>query len=149
MKEHTYTPKEKVMGNKNKEYYSIGVKVVLSNIRNIMCVELVRTPNTVRYAIYNSKGTIFYIREEEFNILAPLFGGLSEIESKPRRYARVYLAKDISRLFDKLKEIENATGEEEYTEVLTLEEEHLMKTLETIQKNMIESMNTLYHTRRI
>ena len=31
----------------------------------------------------------------------------------------------------------------------TLEEEHLMKTLETIQKNMIESMNTLHHTRRI
>ena len=114
-----------------------------------MCVELVRTPNTVRYAIYNSKGTIFYIREEEFNILAPLFGGLSEIESKPRRYARVYLVKDISRLFDKLKEIENATGEEEYTEVLTPEEDHLSKTLGIIQKNLIESMNTLYHTRRI
>ena len=136
------------MGNKNKEYYSIGVKVVLSNIRNIMCIELVRTPNTIRYAIYNSKGTIFYIRKEEFDILAPLFG-LSEIESKLKGYARVYLRKDIFRLFDKLKEIENATGEEEYTEVLTLEEEHLMKTLETIQKNLIESMNTLYHSRRI
>ena len=136
------------MGNKNKEYYSIGVKVVLSNIRNIMCVELVRTPNTIRYAIYNSKGTLFYIRKEEFDILAPLFG-LSEIETKLKGYARVYLRKDIFRLFDKLKEIENATGEEEYTEVLTLEEEHLMKTLEILQKNLIESMNTLYHTRRI
>ena len=136
------------MGNKNKEYYSIGVKVVLSNIRNIMCVELVRTPNTIRYAIYNSKGTLFYIRKEEFDILAPLFG-LSEIESKLKGYARVYLRKDIFRLFDKLKEIENATGEEEYTEVLTSEEEDLMKTLEILQKNLIESMNTLYHTRRI
>ena len=136
------------MGKKNKEYYTIGVKVVLSNIRNIMCVELVRTPNTIRYAIYNSKGTLFYIRKEEFDILAPLFG-LSEIESKLKGYARVYLRKDIFRLFDKLKEIENATGEEEYTEVLTLEEEHLMKTLEILQKNLIESMNTLYHTRRI
>ena len=148
MKERTYTPKEKVVGNKNKEYYSIGVKVVLSNIRNIMCVELVRTPNTIRYAIYNSKGTLFYIRKEEFDILAPIFG-LSEIESKLKGYARVYLRKDISRLFDKLKEIENATGEEEYTEVLTLEEEHLMKTLEILQKNLIESMNTLYNTRSI
>ncbi len=136
------------MGNKNKEYYSIGVKVVLSNIRNIMCVELVRTPNTIRYAIYNSKGTLFYIRKEEFDILAPLFG-LSEIESKLKGYARVYLRKDIFRLFDKLKEIENATGEEEYTEVLTSEEEDLMKTLEILQKNLIESMNTLYHTRRM
>lgn len=137
------------MGKKNKEFYTQSAKVNIGNIRNIALLDCsFMNNNSIRYGLYDNKGTLFNIREEEFQILAPIFG-LSGLEPNMKRYIRVNIRTDFRKVIEKIKNIENATGEEEYTEVLDENDLALSKILEETQAKLTESMNKLYNTRRI
>ena len=109
-----------------------------TQLRNLENVRMVFKEDGTKFKMFVANGTIYNINPEVYMLLSRLCANAIPIIGIAAQPAKLIVDRRIIEACKKRKDIENSTGEEEYTPYLTVGDEDALRIFDEVQKIMNE-----------
>lgn len=109
-----------------------------TQLRNLEDVQMLYKDDGTKFKMLTKNGTLYNINPEVYMMLSKICANRIPIIGIAAQPARLIVDRRIIEACKKRKDIENSTGEEEYTPYLTVGDEDALRIFDEVQKIMNE-----------